>query len=78
MAGTESSVMKGTWRGETEQELARLEAERRTLHEQLDRLNRRRFLTADEEMERKRIQKLKLLTKDRLSALQVNGNRFGS
>ncbi len=40
------------------------------LHEQLenklDHLNRRKFLTSEEEMERKKMQKQKLIAKDRI------------
>ncbi len=50
-------------------ELQNLYTEHQDLKKQLDRLNHKHYLTADEEMERKRIQKLKLAGKDRMMAL---------
>jgi hypothetical protein len=42
---------------------------RNTLEQLLDEFNERVYLTSDEEMERKRIQKLKLLKKDRMAMI---------
>lgn len=43
--------------------------EHQTLEAQLEELGRRRYLTPDEEMERKRIQKVKLQGKDRMEEI---------
>ena len=53
-----------------ETEIARLEREHRELKARLSELNSRLHLSVEEETERKTIQKLKLLKKDRLLLLQ--------
>jgi uncharacterized protein len=50
-------------------ELQSLYAEHQDLKKQLDKLNHKHYLTPDEELERKRIQKLKLAGKDRMMAI---------
>jgi len=50
-------------------EFRRLHRNHQTLKEQLAHFDRRGFLSADEEMERKRLQKQKLLEKDRMEEL---------
>ncbi len=51
------------------EEFRKLGEEHNTLEQLLLELNERVYLTPDEEMERKRIQKLKLLKKDRMAEL---------
>ncbi|MGD2081255.1 MAG: DUF465 domain-containing protein [Nitrospirota bacterium] len=51
------------------EEYRKLGEEHRTLEQLLEEFNGRIYLTPDEEMERKRIQKLKLLKKDRMAAI---------
>lgn len=50
--------------------LARLQAEHALLDGQIEQLNRRLYLSSREQMERRRLQKLKLATKDRIALLQ--------
>ena len=50
-------------------ELGSLYAEHQDLKKQLDTLNHKHHLTPDEEVEKKRIQKLKLAGKDRIMAI---------
>jgi len=50
-------------------ELRSLYVEHQGLKKQLDTLNHKHYLTPEEEMERKRIQKLKLAGKDRMMAI---------
>ncbi len=50
-------------------ELRGLYAEHQALKKQLDKLNRKHHLTPDEELEKKRIQKLKLAGKDRMMTI---------
>ena len=50
-------------------ELQNLYAEHQDLKKQLDKLNHKHHLTPEEELEKKRIQKLKLAGKDRMMAL---------
>lgn len=50
-------------------EFKALGEQHRSLEEQLAEFDSRRYLSPDEEMERKRIQKLKLLKKDRMAEL---------
>lgn len=50
-------------------ELSSLYAEHQGLKKQLDKLNHKHYLTPEEELERKRIQKLKLAGKDRMMAI---------
>ncbi len=50
-------------------ELKNLVEEHEALERELEKYNRKRYLTSSEEMERKRIQKLKLLGKDRIEAI---------
>ena len=51
-------------------DIAKLREEHRTLEARLDQLNRRLYLTAEEQVVKKDIQKLKLRTKDRIFALE--------
>ncbi len=51
------------------EEFRKLGDERNILEQLLSEFNERVYLTPDEEMERKRIQKLKLLKKDRMAEL---------
>ena len=53
----------------TDAELVRLEREHRELKARLSELNSRLYLSAEEQVERKKIQKLKLAKKDRLAQL---------
>jgi hypothetical protein len=55
--------------------IGRLRAEHRALEARLDLLNRRLHLSADEQVERKDLQKLKLKTKDRIFALERKSGR---
>jgi hypothetical protein len=50
-------------------ELRSLYTEHQDLKKKLDKLNHKHYLTPDEELERKRIQKLKLAGKDRMMAI---------
>jgi uncharacterized protein len=50
-------------------ELRSLYAEHQDLKKQLDTLNHKHYLTPEEELEKKRIQKLKLAGKDRMMAI---------
>jgi hypothetical protein len=50
-------------------ELRSLYVEHQGLKKQLDTLNHKHYLTPEEELERKRIQKLKLAGKDRMMAI---------
>ncbi len=50
-------------------ELKRCMEEHETLERQLDEFNRRLYLTPDEEIERKRLQKKKLAGRDRIEAI---------
>jgi uncharacterized protein YdcH (DUF465 family) len=50
-------------------ELRSLYAEHQELKKQLDTLNHKHYLTPEEELEKKRIQKLKLAGKDRIMAI---------
>ncbi len=50
-------------------EFKRLEEEHRELEETLARIDKKKFLTADEEIERKKIQKQKLRNKDLMAIL---------
>jgi len=50
-------------------ELGSLYAEHQDLKKQLDTLNHKHHLTPDEELEKKKIQKLKLAGKDRIMAI---------
>lgn len=52
-------------------EVERLRREHRELKARLSELNSRLYLSSDEEVERKKIQKLKLATKDRLAMLDA-------
>ncbi len=53
----------------TSQEVARLKKEHRELELRLAELNKRHYLSPQEEVERKTLQKLKLAKKDRLAQL---------
>ena len=50
-------------------ELKSLYAEHQDLKKQLDKLNHKHYLTPEEELEKKRIQKIKLVGKDRMMAI---------
>jgi uncharacterized protein YdcH (DUF465 family) len=50
-------------------ELQNLYMEHQGLKKQLDKLNHKHYLTPEEEVERKRLQKLKLAGKDRMMAI---------
>jgi hypothetical protein len=50
-------------------EFKKLTEEHRDLEELLARIDSKRFLTSEEEVERKKIQKQKLLKKDKMAAL---------
>jgi uncharacterized protein YdcH (DUF465 family) len=52
-----------------DQELRRTYDEHQTLKHQLEDFRRRQYLTTEEEIEMKRIQKLKLASKDRIMAI---------
>jgi len=51
------------------EEFRRLEEEHRRLDEEIARMDKKRFLTTDEEMERKKIQKQKLRNKDLMAEM---------
>lgn len=51
------------------EEFKKLTEEHRTLEELLAKIDNKRYLTPEEEFERKKIQKQKLLKKDRMAAL---------
>lgn len=51
------------------EEFRRLGAEHKSLEEKLADFNQRVYLTPEEEMEKKRIQKLKLAAKDKMAEL---------
>jgi len=51
------------------EEFRRLSEEHKTLEKLLGEIDRKRYLTPEEEFERKRIQKQKLLKKDRMAEL---------
>ena len=53
----------------TDEELRTLYEEHAELKRQLESFRLKHYLTADEEIEKKRIQKLKLISKDRIMAL---------
>ena len=54
---------------DTAELIQRLRDEHAMLEEQLEAYNRRVYLSAREQMERKRIKKIKLMTKDRIHTL---------
>ena len=56
---------------DTAELIQRLRDEHAMLEEQLESYNQRVYLSAREQMERKRLKKVKLLTKDRLRNLVV-------
>lgn len=56
---------------EIQEALQRLRHEHELLEVQLEQLNRRLYLSTREQMERQRLKKLKLLTRDRIVALEV-------
>ncbi|MEW6409312.1 MAG: DUF465 domain-containing protein [Nitrospirota bacterium] len=51
------------------EEYRRLEEEHKNLEEMLSEIDKRKFLSTEEEIERKRIQKQKLLKKDRMAEI---------
>lgn len=54
------------------EEFKRLEKEHRELDEKILDLNKKTFLSSSEEIEKKRLQKLKLLKKDMMTSLIIN------
>ena len=54
------------------EEFKRLEKEHRELDEKILDLNKKTFLSSSEEIEKKRLQKLKLLKKDMMASLIIN------
>jgi len=52
-----------------DEELRRLWAEHLDLEKKLDQYNKKRYLSSEEEMKRKEIQKLKLAGKDRIEEI---------
>jgi hypothetical protein len=54
---------------DTAELIQQLREEHAMLEEQLEAYNRRVYLSAREQMERKRIKKIKLMTKDRIQTL---------
>lgn len=50
-------------------EFKKIEEEHRKLEESLEEINKKKYLTADEEIEKKKIQKQKLQFKDRMAEL---------
>ena len=55
--------------GSLEHVLARLRREHRELDERVAALHKRKYLTADEALEKRRLQKMKLMVKDRIARL---------
>lgn len=51
------------------EEFRKLFEEHQDLEKRLEKFNRKRFLDSDEEIEKKRIQKIKLYGKDRMAAI---------
>jgi len=64
----DEEAAKAALRVENE-EFMELETEHARLEDALDEMNRRKHLTAEEEMERKTLQKKKLIKKDRMAQL---------
>lgn len=60
----------------TEGEVERLEREHRELKARLSELNSRLYLSPEEEIERKTIQKLKLAKKDRMALLSQRSGKL--
>jgi len=58
-------------------EFRKLTEEHRNLEELLGKIDSKRFLTPEEEVERKKIQKQKLLKKDKMAAL-IRGYKKGN
>jgi len=54
------------------EEFRKLFKEHQDLEKRLEEFNRKRFLDSDEEIEKKRIQKVKLYGKDRMAAILRN------
>ena len=52
-----------------DEELRKLMEEHRALEQELEKYAKKRYLTSSEEVEKKRIQKLKLAGKDRIEAI---------
>lgn len=61
-------------RSESE-EYRKIEEEHRKLDKDLDEMSKKRYLTSDEEVEKKRMQKQKLQYKDRMAELIREYNR---
>ncbi|MBA4358836.1 MAG: DUF465 domain-containing protein [Desulfovibrio sp.] len=53
----------------TDEELAKLWANHRQLDNQIENMSARLYLTSEEQVERKRLQKLKLAGRDRIEAI---------
>jgi hypothetical protein len=51
------------------EEFRKIEEDHRQLDKDLDEMNKKKYLTTDEEVEKKRMQKLKLQHKDRMAQL---------
>jgi len=60
------------------EEFRRLSEEHRNLDSLLAEIDSKRYLTPEEELERKRIQKLKLLRKDRMAEMIREYKKTGS
>lgn len=68
---TATRAQDSTPNSDVEAEYQRLDREHRELKARLSELNSRLYLSPEEEVERKTIQKLKLAKKDRLAALEA-------
>ena len=66
----EKNAQPGPGRDELAAILMKLREEHQTFEVKLDHLNKRVYLTAEEQVEKKDIQKLKLKTKDRIFAIE--------
>ena len=56
-------------------EFRKIEDDHRKLDKDLDEMNKKKYLTTDEEVEKKRMQKLKLQHKDRMAQLIREHNK---
>ena len=66
----EKNAQPGPGRDELSAILMKLREEHQTLEVKLDHLNKRVYLTAEEQVEKKDLQKLKLKTKDQIFAIE--------
>ncbi len=62
---------------ESDQDLAVLWRDHLTLEAQLESMNQRLYLTAEEQVERKRLQKVKLAGRDRMEAILARYRQQG-